>query len=157
MNMDIDQIIKKLEQSAKSIYNDNDKLKGLIDSVMKMLEENQQLKNLVKDITIMVELVKDWFKGNYKDLSKKSIILIITALLYLVIPLDLIPDFLPMGLIDDIIVISFVFNKISVEIEKYKRWKGISNEDSIESTLGNNNIENTKEIENRKDEGYFHV
>ena len=135
MNIDFNQIIKNLERRAKSIYEDNERLKGLLNSTMKMIEENQQLKDVIQDITTMVQLIKDWIKGDYKDLSKNSIILIITALLYLVIPLDLIPDFLPMGFIDDIAVIAFVLNKISGEVDKYKIWKSISNKGSVEITL----------------------
>lgn len=132
MNIDFNQVIKKLEGKAKSIYVDKKRLKRLLNSTIRILEENQQLKEVIQDITIMVQLIKDWVKGDYKDLSKNSIILIITALLYLVIPLDLIPDFLPMGFIDDIAVIGFVVKKISGEIDKYKEWKDIASGDSME-------------------------
>lgn len=157
MNIDINQVIRKLENKAKNIYVDKDKLKDLLNSAVRMIEENQQLKAAVQDITIMIQLIKDWIKGDYKNLSKTNIILIITALLYLVIPLDLIPDFLPMGFIDDIIVISFIVKKISNEINEYKIWKGISNEDYLENLLGINSIHMTKEIKDSKDDDYYEL
>lgn len=140
MSIDFNQIVKKLERKAKHIYKDNERLRALTNSTMKLIEENEQLKDVVHDITTMVQLIKDWIKGDYKDLSKNSIILIITALLYLVIPLDLIPDFLPMGFIDDIAVIAFVLNKISGEVDKYRLWKDMSKKELEEITLDLDNM-----------------
>lgn len=157
MNIDFNKLIKKLERKAKSIYVDKDKLKGLLYSTKKMLEENQQLKGVVEDVTIMIQLAKDWLKGDYKDLSKNTIILIITALLYLVIPLDLIPDFLPLGFIDDIAVIAFVVNKISNEIEKYKIWKGISSANNAERPLDTNNEYDAEETIDLEHEEYIDI
>lgn len=133
MKIDFNQVVKKLEKKAKIIYLDKTKLKRLLNSAIEKIEENEQLKEIVQDISIMIELVKDWVKGDYRGLSKNTIILIIVALLYLVIPLDIIPDFLPMGFIDDIAVIGFVIKKISDEINKYKEWKCKSSEDLSET------------------------
>ena len=155
MDININQIIKKLEKKAKGIYVDKDKLKGLMNSAKRMIEENQELKDIVEDVSIMIQLVKDRAKGDYKDLSKNSIILVVSALLYLVIPLDLIPDFLPLGFIDDMAVIAFVMKKISSEIDKYKMWKKIPLEDPPGTFVDTNNIYKTEEIKDVKDEGYF--
>ena len=155
MDININQIIKKLEKKAKSIYLDKDKLKGLLNSTKRMIEENQQLKDIVEDVSIMVQLVKDRARGDYKDLSKNSIILVVSALLYLVIPLDVIPDFLPLGFIDDMAVIAFVMKKMSSEMDKYKIWKGISSEISIESPLEMHN--DYEEIIDAEYEDYFDI
>lgn len=145
MRIDFNVVVKKLEKKAKSIYVDKEKLKRLLNSAIEILEENEQLNEIVQDITIMIQLIKDWVKGDYKELSKNTIILIIIALLYLVIPLDIIPDFLPMGFIDDMAVIGFVMKMISDEINKYKKWKYKGGEDVIEEE--NSGLDNDFYIE----------
>jgi uncharacterized membrane protein YkvA (DUF1232 family) len=44
------------------------------------------------------------------------------GLLYLVSPIDLIPDFLPGGYIDDAMVLAIVIKQVSSDLDKYKEW-----------------------------------
>ena len=58
-------------------------------------------------------------------LSKQASLTIAGALAYVVLPIDIIPDFIPgVGFIDDIFVIGFVIKSLSDEIERYKAYKG---------------------------------
>lgn len=135
MKIDFNQILKDLEVKAKTIYEDNEKLKSLLNSTIKVVQENKQLNEVVQDIRIMIHLIKDWVNGDYQQLSNNTVLLVVIALLYLVMPLDLIPDFLPMGFIDDIAVIGFVMKRISDEINKYKEWKYTFNENFSEDII----------------------
>ena len=72
-------------------------------------------------LTLMVDYVKDVATGRYKGYSKTHLTLIVAAILYVVSPLDVIPDFLIVaGLIDDAAIIARVFNEIGKELDKYK-------------------------------------
>lgn len=135
MKIDFNQILKDLEVKAKTIYEDNEKLRSLLNSSIKLVQENKQLNEVVQDIRIMIYLIRDWVNGDYKELSNNTVLLVVIALLYLVMPLDLIPDFLPMGFIDDIAVIGFVMKRISDEINKYKEWKYTFNENFSEDII----------------------
>lgn len=135
MKIDFNQILKDLEVKAKTIYEDNEKLKSLLNSTIKLIQENKQLNEVVQDIRIMIHPIRDWVNGDYKELSNNTVLLVVIALLYLVMPLDLIPDFLPMGFIDDIAVIGFVMKRISDEINKYKEWKYTFNENFSEDII----------------------
>ena len=123
MKIDFDEIIKNLEEIAKAITLDNDKLKGLLETARLKIENNKELKEILDDVKLLIQLIKDWMKGNYKEVSNNSSIMIIIGLLYLVNPFDLIPDFVVGGFIDDLFVLVFVIKKISVELEAYKKWK----------------------------------
>ncbi len=126
MKIDFDNIKRKFEEKANDIYGDNDKLKKLLESVMETVEGNKQIMEIWGDLKSMIGLLIDWVKGDYKDLSKGSAIMIIIAFLYLINPLDIIPDFLFAGYIDDIAVIGIVFKKLSEEIDRYRAWKAIN-------------------------------
>lgn len=134
MNIDFNSIKKKFEEKANAIYNDNDRLKSLLISVKEMVKENKQLSEIVDDLKAMVGLLVDWLKGDYHDLQKSSAIMIIVSLLYLLAPIDLIPDFLFGGYIDDIAVIGYVFKKLSEEINKYKEWKALNSDETLYSS-----------------------
>jgi len=55
-------------------------------------------------------------------LDRSTYLLIAGALAYAVMPMDVIPDFIPgMGFVDDAFVISTVMKKIADEVERYKQ------------------------------------
>ncbi len=131
MNIDFEALIKSLTSRANAIFSDSDKIVDLLARTKTKLEENKELKSLFDDVRIIVELIKDYTNGAYKELSKNSIILVIISLIYLVNPFDLIPDMLFGGFIDDAAVIAYILKRISTELEIYKEWK-VNHEDNPE-------------------------
>ena len=52
-----------------------------------------------------------------------SVILLIAAVIYFLMPIDAIPDVIPVvGFMDDIAVIGFVIASVRGEIEKFRQW-----------------------------------
>lgn len=134
MNIDFKEIIRNLQNKANTIYEDNDQLRELLDQVKNKVEKNKELMEIKDDLKLLIELIKDWISGDYVDLSKNTIITVIIGLIYLASPIDLIPDFLPGGFIDDVLVIIYIIKKISSELDNYKEWK-YSNEDIFEEDI----------------------
>ena len=63
-------------------------------------------------------------RGEYQDLSKAAIGIVAGALLYVVAPLDLLPDLLPaVSFVDDFAVIAFAVNTVRKEIERFRLWR----------------------------------
>lgn len=67
-----------------------------------------------------------WHIVNHIKCAKKvfsifEIGIIIAAVAYVIIPTDAIPDFLPIGMLDDYGVILYVLNKYGSLIDKYKQ------------------------------------
>ncbi len=67
--------------------------------------------------------LKDIFTGKYKEYSKGKLFLLIAMLLYLLSPIDLFPDFLLGGLVDDAVIITWAMNAVKEELEQYKKKK----------------------------------
>lgn len=68
--------------------------------------------------------LKDVCKGNYKA-SWFTISLLAVAVVYVLSPVDLIPDAIPgLGQIDDAMVIMWVFNALKDEFLKWRIWRG---------------------------------
>jgi uncharacterized membrane protein YkvA (DUF1232 family) len=60
-------------------------------------------------------------------LEKKSYLVIAGALTYVVLPVDIVPDFLlGVGFLDDSFVLGAVIKQLAEEIEKYKAYKNIA-------------------------------
>ena len=82
------------------------------------------------------DFLKDVCKGNYKA-SWFTISMVVVGVLYILSPVDLIPDFIPgIGVIDDAFVIMVVYNAIKDEFEEWKASKKLLasevNEDDID-------------------------
>lgn len=123
MKINFEEIIRNLEHNANRLYKDNTRLRELLVTAKRKAEGNKHLMDIWSDLKLFIELMKDWMKGDYVDLPKETVIMIIVSLIYLVSPIDLIPDFLIGGFIDDALVIGYVVKKTSEELQAYKKWK----------------------------------
>lgn len=135
MNIDFDEIFKKFEKKAKDLSLDKEGLENLLEKVKDKIKSNRELNEIFDETKLFLDMLNDWIHGRYKNLSTSSIVTMIVSLIYLISPIDLIPDFLPGGFLDDIAVIYFASKKISKEMEDYKIWKmeqeNIINEDDF--------------------------
>lgn len=79
----------------------------------------------VKDIMqTFIRLVKAYANGSYRAVSNKSLLVGVGVLLYLVTPLDIIPDFIPvLGLLDDISLMAWFVDAFQKEINNFRAWE----------------------------------
>ena len=69
-------------------------------------------------------LLQDYWAGKYTSIPWKLIASTGFAVAYLVSPLDIIPDFLPIvGFVDDATVFALVVSSFQSELHTYKEWK----------------------------------
>lgn len=102
--------INKIFQKRKEI---EDKFSG-----------NGPLGKFWSDLKLLFELVNDYRKGVYRQIPWTSIAAIVGALLYVLSPIDLIPDFIPVfGLLDDAAVVALCLKAIDSDLQVYKQWK----------------------------------
>ena len=81
------------------------------------------LADLAGDVTTLSAMVKDYASGKYREVPEKSILAATVALLYILNPLDLIPDLVPgLGLVDDAAVLTMVVKAIQSDVQNYRSW-----------------------------------
>ena len=74
--------------------------------------------------TLTWELLQDYWSGKYKNVPWKLLASIGFAVTYLVSPLDVIPDFLPLlGFTDDAAVFALLLSAFQAELDVYRDWK----------------------------------
>ncbi|MGO1369005.1 MAG: YkvA family protein [Senegalia sp. (in: firmicutes)] len=124
MQIKIKEMFNEDKKKAIKYIKDKEKGKRLIDeAVHKSRNEDSGSKELKSDLILSISLLKAYISGEYRDISKTTIIKIVAAILYFVNPFDVVPDFiLYAGYIDDALVFSLVLRGMKKEIEKYKKW-----------------------------------
>lgn len=94
------------------------------ENINKKLKDNSHLERFFTDIQLFLGLVRDYYKGDYRQVPYKTIAAIVAGLLYIANPIDIIPDFIPLiGYIDDAVVIGFCLKLVESDLEKYRAWK----------------------------------
>lgn len=92
-------------------------------SKFKLAQEAIKHKGFVQKIPAAVRMIKSWRKGEYK-MKVTDILLPALALLYVISPIDLIPDFvLGIGALDDLAILAFAIPMLLKEVDKFLLWE----------------------------------
>ena len=120
--MDIDRIINTYQSYVKDAKPEEvDKTKG---STLDKINDVSVLAGLLDNIRTAYDMVSDSVTGKYKGVSKATLALLAGGLAYLALPIDLVPDFIPVaGWIDDAAVLGWIFARCADEFKKYKSLK----------------------------------
>jgi uncharacterized membrane protein YkvA (DUF1232 family) len=82
------------------------------------------LARLFQNFKLLLPLVKDYWKGTYRDVSVRSLVIFAATILYIISPIDLIPDYIiGLGQIDDAAILSLSLYFLERDLLKYKAWK----------------------------------
>jgi len=103
---------------------DIEKVLDKSEDIRRQFESEGPLRKFVDDFKLLMALVKDYWHGKYRRIPFWTIAAITAALLYVLNPFDLIPDFIPgLGQIDDAAVVAACLLLVRQDLQKYKRWK----------------------------------
>ncbi len=119
---------EKSVQKAKELFKDKEKAEAKVDEAYKKLDKinSGPVTKLFEDIKLMLDLLKCYIKGTYREVPFGSILAILGAIIYFVSPIDLIPDFLPGGYVDDAFIIGLAIKQVHADLEAFKEWKKIN-------------------------------
>jgi uncharacterized membrane protein YkvA (DUF1232 family) len=76
------------------------------------------------DLRTMLRLLVQWANRSYRHVSWTPLVFIVGAVLYFVLPTDLIPDALgALGFVDDVSVITMVVRRVRDELDRFRAWE----------------------------------
>lgn len=113
------------KRRAREYVNDRQKAAQLIKEAIEKANRNKgALKKLCDQLKALFRLSSAWVKGEYTEVSLKTILWVIAAIIYFVNPFDVVPDFITgVGYLDDAAIILFVINSVSHDLEKFLKWE----------------------------------
>ena len=104
------------EEDAQKVMDNQEKIEKIA--------SNNTLHKYLTDIRLYFQMLGDVFTGKYKKLPIGTIAAIVGTLLYVLSPVDFIPDFIPViGYLDDAAMLGLCLNFTRFDVEEYKKNK----------------------------------
>lgn len=102
-----------------------EKFREKFEAFLKKAKKIPVLGGMIDDIVSMVSLVDSYVKKEYRDIPVATIVSVVAALVYILSPIDLIPDAVPIiGYLDDAAVVLLVLNfGVDKDLDKYRLWQ----------------------------------
>lgn len=117
-------VLFKYLPRAKKIVSDPERMEKLAEESFALLKGEGKMAEVRREGLLLWKLAKDTVTGRYRGLKKRNLFLIVAGLMYLVNPMDIVPDFLfAVGFADDVAVLMYVFKKLDKEIKAYEAWR----------------------------------
>ena len=101
--------------------------------LVKLLEDASQaslrpsqgpLDDTIEQVKALTRLALAWSRGEYREIPREKLLLVVGAILYFVSPIDIIPDALGiLGLSDDALVLTFLLRRVRQEIDRFLAWE----------------------------------
>lgn len=123
---------RELEREAGKVHQKDvgdllERQKAIEDKV----RNSGKLERFSGDVRLMFSMLQDYWQGNYREVPWKSIAAIVGALIYVLNPLDVIPDLiLGFGLVDDAGVVALCLRMVESDLLRYAAWKEQHEEDT---------------------------
>jgi uncharacterized membrane protein YkvA (DUF1232 family) len=94
------------------------------ETLKEKFSNQKRLKVHFRDFKVLFSMLRDYTTRRYTEVPWYIISSIAAALLYVISPIDLIPDFIPfIGYLDDATVLAICLKLVHKEIILYKTWK----------------------------------
>lgn len=115
--------LTKAKKKAAQILEDKPALTKLV-AKAERISKNLGTPDVKQKLNLSYRLLKAWMAREYKEVPWRSLITLTAAILYLVNPLDLVPDFIAgAGFVDDLAVIKLALSAINSDLERFSAWE----------------------------------
>ncbi|PEN14789.1 hypothetical protein CRI94_00390 [Longibacter salinarum] len=119
------QIIDTITSSARTVLERRFRVLMLVrDAYDRLIDDAPALRAVLDDLHAMLRLLLAWANSTYRHVPWSAIMMVVGAVIYFVMPVDLVPDFLgPVGLMDDAAVIATVVRSVREELDRFRVWE----------------------------------
>ena len=111
-------------KNAEELLNDRDKLEEVFQRLEKKLKSIPHVGEKLAIAASMASMVKSYINKEYDKVPIGTIIAAVSAIVYIVSPVDLIPDVIPgIGHVDDVAVVLACLKLIESDLTEYIDWR----------------------------------
>lgn len=116
--------------NAEQVLKDPDKVAEVLKKLEKKLNDIPNLGDKLAYLPKMGMMINSYIRKEYLNVSTKSIVAALGAVIYFIKPIDVIPDFIPViGHLDDLAVVSAALLISKDDIDEYMEWRKLSGRD----------------------------
>ena len=129
MKFEMDEMTAKQQleanyEKAELMLNDVDSMERFLQRLEHKLQDIPVVGDKLAVIPILVSLVRNYIKKEYTEIPRGTIIAIISALIYFLSPVDILPDSIPvLGYFDDAAVVAVCWKLVETDVEEYLLWR----------------------------------
>jgi uncharacterized membrane protein YkvA (DUF1232 family) len=113
-------------KSAKSYVENPQRLQPLFEEAAKQAASmpREPFQETWPYFQAMLRLIRAYYQGTYRDVPESTLVVIIAAIIYVVNPLDVIPDALPaLGYLDDATVLALAARRARQALDDFMAWE----------------------------------
>ena len=119
---------KRAKNAVASLLESPQKLLALVEKATRKNEQTVGNSSLVgqsvDSLKVLIRLIAAYARGDYRLIGIDNLVLIISAVVYFVMPLDALPDFIAiLGLTDDAALLAWTWSRVKLEVEKFMAWE----------------------------------
>lgn len=126
-NLSEEQVKEALESGyaqSEALLNDMDELDNFLYRLEQKINDMPFVGKKFSMIPVMISLVKSYAQGKYTTVPYGTILAVLSALIYFLAPIDIVPDFIPLaGYLDDMAVLGLCMNMVKTDIETFDKWR----------------------------------
>jgi len=122
----LDAEFAKAVESAKSYVENPQRLQPLFEEAAKQAASmpKEPFAETWPYFQAMLRLIRAYSEGNYRDVPESTLVVIIAAIIYIVNPLDVIPDALPaLGYLVDATVLALAVRRARQTLDDFMTWE----------------------------------
>jgi uncharacterized membrane protein YkvA (DUF1232 family) len=119
-------VFAKALERAKFCAGDPKALRDLFEKAARKARSipKAPFKDLWAYLQAMLRLIRAYYRGEYRNVKIANLVLIIGAIIYVLDPLDLIPDWIPVfGFLDDATILAFAVQKTRETLDQFTTWE----------------------------------
>lgn len=80
--------------------------------------------DVVDKVKQLCRMTRSYVRGEYEGITRTQVMMIIGTLLYFIMPVDMVPDTIPIiGYLDDLSLFSWLVFAISAEMQEFREWE----------------------------------
>lgn len=109
---------------AEQVIKDPDALERLLQRLEEKLKQIPMAGDALSNIPVLASMVRSYACKEYPNIPLGTMVAIVSALIYFLSPIDLIPDTIPgIGYIDDAAVIAACLTMVQSDVDEYRTWR----------------------------------
>ena len=118
--------VRQAERRARGYLDRPERLGSLLDTATRKLRKGDSkfLNAFWQQLRAVLRLLRAYWRREYRDVSRGTIVTLLAAVIYFVMPFDAIPDWIVgVGFLDDAYVLGWAVNAVRKELEMFLAWE----------------------------------